>query len=120
MAISQIKAITRLYNEVIDNGLSVEENTSFDSITQICEKKGQFIFQGDSYWSFVKSKFNDKKCIRMIFALKENSGGKVHNIDRITELIKNVEKILIFIDNVKIIKQGGFIYIDIIKINELL
>lgn len=116
MAISQPKAIIRLYSEVIQNGTVVNENETIENITGICEKKGQFIFHIDSYWSFVKSKFNDKDCIRMIFALKENSGGKVHNIDRITELIRNIEKILIFVDDIKIVKMGGFIYLDVIKL----
>ena len=115
MAISQAKAIVRLYHEVLSNGITVEENQSIEDITKSCEKKGQFIFRGDSYWSFVQTKRDDRKCVRMIFALKENSGGKVHNIDRIMELIGNVEKTLTFIDSVNIIKQGGFIYLDAIK-----
>jgi hypothetical protein len=118
MAISQPKAITRLFNEVVVNGIIVDESETIESITKSCEKKGQFIFQGDSYWSFVQTKIDGKKCIRMIFALKENSGGKVHNIDRIIELIKNIEKTLIFVDKIRIEKKGGFIYLDVIKINE--
>jgi len=116
MAISQSKAITRLYNDVVINGIVADQNESIENITGMCEKKGQFIFRVDSYWSFVKSKFNDENCIRMIFALKENAGGKVHNIDRIIELIKNVEKTLIFVDHINIIKGDGFIYLDIIKL----
>ena len=118
MPISQPKAIVRLYNEVRTNGITVEENKSIDEITKSCEKKGQFIFRGDSYWSFVQTKKNGRKCIRMIFALKENSGGKVHNIDRMIELIGNIEKTLIFVDDIKIVKQGGFIYIDSVKYTE--
>ena len=116
MAISQTKAITRLYSEVVANGIVVNENEKIESITSTCEKRGQFIFHIDSYWSFVQSKFNSKKCIRMIFALKENVGGKVHNIDRVVELIKNIEKTLTFVDNIRIVKKGDFIYLDVIKI----
>jgi len=115
MAISQPKAISRLYNEVVTNGQIVPENEKIETITALCEKKGQFIFHVDSFWSFVKTEFNNKKCIRMIFALKENVGGKVHNIDRLVELIKNVEKTLIFIDKIHIVKKGDFIYLDVIK-----
>jgi hypothetical protein len=115
MPISQTKAITRLYNEVISNGTTIPENGTIDDITAYCETKGQFIFRGDSYWSFVQTTHDDKKCIRMIFALKENSGGKVYNIDRVMELIASVEKTLTYIDNTKIVKQGGFIYLDAIK-----
>ncbi len=119
MAISQSKAIVRLYNEIIANGSVVDEDETIENITDICEKKGQFIFHVDSYWSFVKSKCNGVNCIRMIFALKETSpsgSGKVYNIDRILELIRNIEKTLIYVDDTKIIKRSGFIYLDMIKI----
>jgi len=116
MAISQSKAISRLYGEVVTNGTVVTENEAIETITSVCEKKGQFIFHVDSYWSFVRSKHEGKKCIRMIFALKENVGGKVHNIDRVVELIKNIEKTLVFIDNIRIIKKSDFIYLDVIKL----
>jgi hypothetical protein len=115
MPISQSKAIMRLYKEVLSNGTTVPEDGTIDDITKYCESKGQFIFRGDSYWSFVCTTDSDKHCIRMIFALKENVGGKVHNIDKVMELIANIEKTLIFIDKMKLIKQGGFIYLDSIK-----
>jgi len=115
MPISQHKAIVRLYNEVLSNGIMVDEEKSIDDITKSCEKKGQFIFRGDSYWSFVQTKAENRKCIRMIFALKDIAGGKVHNIDRVIELIGNIESTLIFVDAIKIVKQGGFIYLDVIK-----
>jgi hypothetical protein len=115
MAISLPKAITRLFSEVVTNGIVVPENEKVETITALCEKKGQFIFYVDSYWSFVKTKFNDIDCIRMVFALKENSGGKVHNIDRVVELIKNVERTLIYVDCIRVMKKTDFIYLDVIK-----
>ena len=118
MAISQPKAISRLYSEVVSNGIIVDENESIETITSLCEKKGQFIFHVDSYWSFVKSKYQDQKCIRMIFSLKENIGGKVQNIDRVVELIRNIEKTLVFVDKVKLINGDDFIYVDVIKIKD--
>ena len=118
MAISQSKAISRLFGEVVTNGIVVAEDEKIETITATCEKKGQFIFHVDSYWSFVKSKYEGRKCIRMIFALKENVGGKVHNIDRVVELIKNIEKTLVFIDNIKIVHKSDFIYLDVIKLTK--
>lgn len=117
MAISQTKAINRLYGEVVSNGIIVNEDESIETINQLCEKKGQFIFHVDSYWSFVKSKYKDQKCIRMVFTIKED-GGKVQNIDRVIELIKNIEKTLIFVDNIKLIKGEDFIYVDVVKLKD--
>lgn len=115
MAISQTKAIIRLYNEVLSNGIFVDENNDIDDIIKSCEKRGQFIFRGDSYWSFVQTKKDGRLCMRMIFTLKENVGGKVQNIDRVVELIGSIERVLIFIDDVKIVRKGGFIYLDVVK-----
>ena len=116
MAISPGKAINRLYDEVSTNGLVVNENELIENIIELCKKKGQFMFHVDSFWSFVQSKYKGKKCIRMIFAIKEEDGGKVHNIDRLVELIKVVEKTLTFIDDAKIVKKNGFMYLDTVKL----
>lgn len=116
MAILPTKAIMRLFDEVSTKGLYVDENETIENIIKLCEKKGQFIFHVDSFWSFVQTKFGDKKCIRMIFAIKEEDGGKVQNIDRLVDLIKIVEKTLVYIDSAKIIKKNGFMYLDTIKI----
>ena len=115
MTLSKPKAILRLYNEALKNDLCVNENEEISKIIEICEKAGKYIFHIDSYWSFVKSNKNQKPCIRMIFALKENDGGKVQNIDRIMELIRDVENVLLYVDNIDIVKSDKFIYLDIIK-----
>jgi len=115
MALKQTKAIRRLYDEILDNGLVVEPNEPIQSIISQCEEKGQFIFHGDSFWSFVKTEFKSRPCMRMIFALKDGEGGKVYNIERITTLIQNLESVLVYVDNVDVNDSDGFIYIDVIK-----
>ena len=116
MAISQTKAITRLYSEVTRNGIEVPENESIESITKLCESKGQFLVHVDSYWSFVKTVCDNKPCVRMIFSIKENSGGKVHNIDRVVDIIRSIETVFIFVDKIKVVRTDGFIQLDVIKI----
>ena len=118
MTLSQPKAILRLYNEILKNGLTLKENEKISKIIESCEKDGKYIFntESGSYWSFVKSTKNNEPCIRMIFAVKENNGGKVQNIDRIISLIKNVENTLLFIDFIEIVKDDKVIFLDIVKI----
>ena len=116
MSLSKSKAILRLYEEVLRNGSDVPENTNLHDIIQICEKKGQYIFHTDSYWNFIKSQHKNLPCIRMIFAIKEEDGGKIQNIDKIVELIREIETTLIFVDKIDIVKSDKFIYIDSIKI----
>jgi len=118
MALKQTKAILRLYNEILEKGLMVDEKETIPDIIRKCEEKGQFIFHGDSFWSFVKSTYNGRKCIRMIFALKDGEGGKVHNIERITTLISNLESVLVYVDDINIINSEGFIYLDVVKHQE--
>ena len=115
MAISKSKAILRLFNETLKNGLEIDENENISNIIQICEKNGKYIFHIDSYWCFVKTTRNHKQYIRMIFALKENEGGKIQNIDRIIEIIRNVESVLLYVNSIDIVKSDKFIYLDIFK-----
>jgi len=115
MTIKQNKAIRILYDEILEKGLVVEETETIQNIISLCESKGQFIFHGDSFWSFVKSHHKTKPCMRMIFALKDIDGGKVHNIERIMELIHNIESVLVFVDCIDIVTTKSFIYIDVIK-----
>ena len=49
MALKQTKAILRLYNEIIEKGITVKENEDIPVIIRSCEEKGQFIFHGDSF-----------------------------------------------------------------------
>jgi hypothetical protein len=115
MALKQTKAIRRLYDEILDNGLIVPANETITNIISLCEERGQFIFHGDSYWSFVKTQFKDRSCIRMIFALKSGDSGKVYNLGRITTLIKDLEEVLTYIDNIDVVYIDDFIYVDAIK-----
>lgn len=118
MILSKPKAILRLYNETLKNGLVVLENEDISKIIEDCEKQGKYLFNSESgsVWSFVKSEWKKQPCIRMIFAIKENNGGKVQNIDRVVDLIKNTENTLLYVDFIDIIKNEKFIYLNIVKI----
>lgn len=116
MAASLSKVILKLFNEVSAYDVSVSEDEPIENVIKKCEKKGQFVFQGDYFLSFVKSTYQGQKCIRMIFAIKEETGGRLRNIERLVDILKVVEKTLIFVDRALTDKGDGFIYLDIIKI----
>jgi len=111
----QEKAIIKLYNESLKNGIQIKENEDFLTILDICKEKGQFVFHINSYWGFVKTTHQNKNCVRMIFALKNEEEGKVHNIERILSLIRDLERVLVFVDSIAIKKISEFTYIDVIK-----
>lgn len=116
MSLSKSKAIMRLYDEILKNGSEVNANSDIQDIIQLCEKKGQYIFHNDSYWNFVKTTFKSKPSIRMIFAIKEEDGGKIQNIDKAVELIREIENTLIYVDTIDIVRSDKFLYVDCIKI----
>ena len=116
MAASLSKVITKLFNEASAYNVTVPEDEPIDNIIKKCEKKGQFVFQGDYFLSFVKSTYNGQNCIRMIFAVKEETGGRLKNIERLVEILKIVEKTLIFVDKAVTEKGDNFIYLDVIKV----
>lgn len=115
MAASLSKVITKLFNEASTYSLNVPEGEPIESVIKKCEEKGQFVFQGDYFLSFVKSTFNGQECIRMIFAIKEEAGGRLKNIERLVDILKVVEKTLIFVDKALTERGENFIYLDIIK-----
>jgi len=118
MSKKQVNAILKMFNVTLDKGLYVAEEEDIFTILKKCEKNGQFYFDGDSYWCFIQSEFNKQKCIRMIFALKYSDGGKVKKIERLTSLIYNLERALLYVDKVSVDdeSQTNFVYIDAIKI----
>lgn len=59
--------------------------------------------------------FESSECIRIVFALKEGDGGKVQNIERVIQIIKDLEEVLVYIDQCRQTKGDGFIYLDVIK-----
>ena len=116
MAASLSKVITKLFNEASTYNVSVPEGEPIESVIKKCEEKGQFVFQGDYFLSFVRSTFNGKNCIRMIFAIKEETGGRLKNIERLVDILKIVEKTLVFIDKAVTERGENFIYLDIVKV----
>ena len=116
MAASLSKIITKLFNEASTYNVSVPEDEPIENVIKKCEEKGQFVFQGDYFLSFVKSTYNGQKCIRIIFAIKEEAGGRLKNIERLVDILKIVEKTLIFVDKAVTERGENFIYLDIIKV----
>ena len=110
--------IREYYDTAIsDKGIIVNENEDIPTLLEKVQKEGQYLFCDDfsSYWGFVRTTSNDIPCVRMIFAIKEGKGGKVHNIEKITNLIRCIESVLVFVDNIDISKDEGFMYLDVVK-----
>ena len=112
----QIKSIKTLFDKTVEEGIEVEENLSLFDILKKCEAEGKFVFHGDSHWNFVKSAFAGKPCVRMIFVLQEGEGGKVKDIDKVMQLVGDLDELFIFLDNTKMTKQKKFIYVDAVKV----
>ena len=112
----QIKSIQALFDKTVEEGITVEENLSLFDILTECEEKGKFVFHGDSHWNFVKSTFKGTDCIRMVFVLQEGEGGKVKDIDKVMQLVGDLDELFIFLDNTDMIKKKKFIYVDAIKV----
>jgi len=120
--VSQTLSIKAFYEKVLENSedLFFKENEDINKIITDCQQAGQFIFKKDdlSTWYFIRSSYKDRKCIRMIFVLSGEEGGKVHNVEKIMKLLSNVEEVLTVIDNSKIYKHGSYMILDAIKYEE--
>ena len=53
--------------------------------------------------------------IRIVFVVKESESGKVKDIDKVFDLIRDLEQALVCVDKCEQTKSDGFIYVDVIK-----
>ena len=119
-SISQPIAIKTFYDKTCQSKISFKEDEEVAVIIEKCQASGHFFFRKEdsSSWYFVKSKSEGKHCIRMIFLLSDGEGGKVHNVEKITKLIANIEEVLVFVESNKVYKQNSFSVLDVVKIEE--
>jgi len=105
-----------------DDTLFFKHDEDLDKITELCQKQGQFVFRKEdlSTWYFTRTMFKNKKSIRMIFIFskEDQSGGKVHDVEKIMKLLSDVERVLVYLDEISIFKAGNSMILDAYKFKE--
>ena len=109
-----LKIIRKIYDETSENGFIINAAEQPIEVIRECEKNKSLVEHEGNFWAFAKVIIKDVSYVRMIFAVREGS-KKVHNIEKVTGLVKNLENVLIFVDETKIVKSDGFIYLDVLK-----
>lgn len=107
--------IRKLFKDTFHTGILLEEGKSTRDIVDYCEGQDKlFIYKG-LFIAAVKSSYQNQDCIRMVFVIKESESGKVKDIDKVFELVTDLEEALICLDKCEQHKSDGFIYLDIMK-----
>lgn len=117
MVIKQTKAIIRLYEETLSNGLeSLIDETPLE-ILEKCQKVGKYVFRPDtnSCWAFVRIINEPIPMVRMVFAFNKGNSSAVAITDKITDLVGDVERELTFVDTISITKTDEFSYLVVTK-----
>ena len=114
----QSEKIKKVFKETLQNGVVIEEGISPRDIIDLCEKDNKLYSYKDMFIAPTMSRIGDSDCMRIIFALREISGGRVQNVERVINLVKDLETVLIYLDDCNQTKDNGFIYFDVTKIIE--
>jgi len=110
-----IEKIKKLFRETLIDGIFLKENCSARDVVDICEEQGKLFSHKGLFIGAGRTSYKKSDCIRIVFVIKESNSGKVKDIDRVFELIKEIEQAIIYIDHCEQMKSDGFIYIDIVK-----
>ena len=93
----------------------VEADRTPRDIVDSCEEQAKLFSYKGLFIASVRTTYQSYDCIRIVFVIKESDSGKVKDIDKIFDLISDLEQALISIDKCEQSKADGFIYLDIIK-----
>ena len=110
----RIKVINKLVEETINGKFIVDLNLEPIEVIRMGEKEKKLIEHDGFFWTFAKTRFEKKKAIRMVFALREKT-KKVYNVGRITDLIAELENVFVYVDRCEITNSDNFIYLDVVK-----
>lgn len=117
--------ILKLFNSAIKNDLFVStDDTVFDVLNKCKDNDEISLEYKDVNAGFAKVEFDGKDYMRMVFELKpqidENGNkitrSKVQNIEKTVQLVKNLEKTLIYLNECYYDKIEDNIYIDARKL----
>ncbi len=111
----QIKKFTKMVKDTLRNGINIDENKSIREIVEECENNNKLFIYKHIFICPVKTIINGIESLRIIFAIKEENLSKIQNAELITNIVKDMENILIYLTSCKQTKIDKFIYLDIIK-----
>ena len=111
----RVEKIRKLFRETLIDGVFLEENCLTRDIVDACEEQGKLYGYKGLFIAAARTSSEGVDCIRIIFVIKESESGKVKDIDKVFELIRDLEQALVCVDKCEQTKSDGFIYLDIIK-----
>jgi len=111
----RIQQLQKSYDEALTSNFTVDLSDPAVDVIRKNEESNK-LTEADNdrvYWFFAKTK--KPTSMRMIFAVKETSRGRVRNLERITNIVRDVECMLSYVDSFETTKSGNIVYLDIVK-----
>ena len=96
-------------------GIFLDENLTPRQIINICEDQGRLFSYRGMFICAARSIYENTDCVRMLFVLKESSQGKIQDVEKIMDLLTELETSLVYLDKCKQEKIDNLLYVDIIK-----
>lgn len=112
----QAERIKKILNETLTSGIFGKSDNSSRDIIELCETEGKLYSYKGMYIAPIKTTFEESESIRIVFAMKQSDSGRVQDVERTLQLIRDLESVLVYVDRTEQTKSEGFVYLDIIKI----
>jgi len=107
--------IKKLFRETLINGIFLDFDSMTRDVVDSCEEQGKLFTYKGLFVASVRTTSDNADYIRIVFVVKESESGKVKDIDKIFDLIRDVESALVCVNKCEQSKSDGFIYIDVLK-----
>ena len=111
----QLEKIRRVINETLTKGVTTEESLTARELVEHCEKEGKLFSYKGMFIAPSKTTQDVQECLRVVFVLKEGDSGKVQNVEKVMQIVSDLESILVYVDLCDQTELEGFIYLDVIK-----
>ena len=111
----QLEKIRRVINETLTKGIITNDSLTARELVESCEKEGKLFSYKGMFIASSKTTRKSQECLRTVFVLKEGDSGKVQNVEKIMQIVTDLEVILEYVDNCDQTELEGFIYLDVIK-----
>ncbi|MEM4260776.1 MAG: hypothetical protein QXG00_06060 [Candidatus Woesearchaeota archaeon] len=111
----QVEKFRKLFYDTLFDGIFVSESFSTRDIVEECEKQGKLYSYKGLFIAPVRSTYNNADCIRIVFVIKSTDNGKVQDVDKVLNLLKDIEDAFTYVDICRQINHDGYMYIDTVK-----
>jgi len=107
--------IKNIFDETLKSGIEVPENCDYYEILNGCDKQQKMFNLTNYYLCLAKTTFEGKPCIRLLSIIRDQNKKHIRTVHLLMDSLKDIERSLVYLDNIKYEQAENLCYLDIIK-----